>query len=197
MRLFVALDIPEDIRERIAQFQHGLEALAPDVRWVGTASFHVTLKFIGEVPNEHLDGYKKTLTDVRSQRFPVSFRDYGFFPTPRSARVLWVGIEAPEDWQQLAASVDRATHRMGVPREERELKPHLTLARAGSGRPQHGWGDAPNQRFARVHDHLQHLPPPEFGTMAATEFFLYESKLSPRGAQYTKLARFPLEDSAL
>jgi 2'-5' RNA ligase len=197
MRLFVALDIPQDIRERIAQFQHGLQSLAPDVRWVGTETFHVTLKFIGEVPHEHLDGYKKALADVRSQRFPVSFREYGFFPTARSARVFWVGIEAPEDLQQLATSVDHATHRMGIAREERELKPHLTLARAGSGRPQHGHGDSPNQRFARVVQHLQQFPTPEFGTMTATEFFLYESKLSPRGAQYAKVARFALEDSAL
>lgn len=197
MRLFVALDISQDIRERIAQFQRGLAALAPDVRWVGTETFHVTLKFIGEVPHEHLERYKKALAEVRSQRFPVTFRECGFFPTARSARVFWVGIEAPEDLQQLATSVDKATHRMGIAREERELKPHLTLARAGSGRPQHGRGDAPNQRFARVAQHLQQIAPPDFGTMTATEFFLYESKLSPRGAQYTKLARFALEDSAL
>jgi 2'-5' RNA ligase len=167
------------------------------VRWVGTDTFHITLKFIGEVPGEHVDGYKKTLEDVRSQRFPVAFRNYGFFPTAKSARVLWVGIEAPEDLAQLANSVDRATHRMGIAREEHDFKPHLTLARSGSGRPQHGRGDATNQRFARVHQHLQQFPAPDFGTMTATEFFLYESKLSPRGAQYTKLARFALEDSAL
>jgi 2'-5' RNA ligase len=197
MRLFVALDIPQEIRTRIAQFQHGLQALAPDVRWVNTESFHITLKFIGEVPSDQLDGFKNALAQVKGVPFDVAFRGYGFFPTARSARVLWAGIEAPESLQRLAASVDEATHTMGVAREERELKPHLTLARSGSGRPQRGKGDAPNQRFARVHKHLEQVAPPEFGTMTATEFFLYESKLSPRGAQYTKLARFPLEDLAM
>jgi RNA 2',3'-cyclic 3'-phosphodiesterase len=195
MRLFVALDIPEEIRGRIARFQEGLKAVAPDVRWVSTESFHVTLKFIGEAPGDHVDGYKHALNDVRSQRFEVSFRGYGFFPTARSARVLWVGIEAPEDLAQLAQSVDRATHRMGIAREEHEFKPHLTLARAGSGRPQKSSTEGPNRRFERAAKHLEHLAQPEFGTMTATEFFLYESKLSPRGAQYTKLARFSLEDS--
>jgi 2'-5' RNA ligase len=195
MRLFVALDIPEAIRTRIAQFQRGLQALAPDVRWVSTESFHITLKFIGEVPAAQLDAFKNALTRVKACPFNVAFRGYGFFPTARSARVLWVGIEAPQQLQQLATSVDQATHTLGIPREERELKPHLTLARSGSGRPQRGKGDAPNQRFARVHQHLEKAPAPDFGTMTATEFFLYESKLSPRGAQYTKLGRFPLEDS--
>jgi RNA 2',3'-cyclic 3'-phosphodiesterase len=193
MRLFVALDIPQEIRERIAQFQTGLKALAPDVRWVSTESFHVTLKFIGEVAPEQLDGFKKALAEVRSERFDVTFRNYGFFPNPRSARVLWVGIEAPEELAQLASAVDVATQTMGIAREEHAFTPHLTLARSGSGRPQRGRGDAANQRFARVSEHLQQFPAPEFGTMTATEFFLYESKLSPRGAQYTKLARFALE----
>jgi 2'-5' RNA ligase len=192
MRLFVALDIPAEIRERIAKFQTGLMALAPDVRWVSTESFHITLKFIGEVDSAKLDGFKKVLTQVRSSPFDVTFRDYGFFPSAKSARVLWVGIEAPEEFTKLAIAVDDATHSMGIPREARDPKPHLTLARSGSGRPQRGRDDKPNQRFERVHQHLQQLAAPEFGTMTATEFFVYESKLSPRGAQYTKLARFEM-----
>jgi RNA 2',3'-cyclic 3'-phosphodiesterase len=197
MRLFVALDIPQEIRDTIAKFQTGLKALAPDVRWVSTESFHITLKFIGEVPNQQLDGFKKALANVRASQFSVTFRGYGFFPSAKSARVLWIGIEAPPELPQLATAVDRATHTIGIPLEDRELTAHLTLARAGSGRPQRGREDNPNQRFARVHQHLQQFAAPEFGTMTATEFFLYESKLSPRGAQYTKLARFPLGDSPL
>jgi 2'-5' RNA ligase len=193
MRLFIALDIPQQIRDRIAQFQSGLKALAPEPRWVSTESFHITLKFIGELPSEKIEGLKQALAQVHSQTFDVAFRNYGFFPNARSARVLWVGIEAPELLPQLAAAVDAATHTLGIPREEHELKPHLTLARSGSGRPQRGRNDSPNQRFARVDQHLQQFPAPDFGTMTATEFFLYESKLSPRGAQYTKLARFPLK----
>lgn len=197
MRLFVALDIPDEIRQRIARFQDRLKALAPEVRWVSTESFHVTLKFIGEVPAEHVGDFKQALNDVRSSPFEVSFRGYGFFPTTRSARVLWVGIDAPAGLTDLAASVDRATHRLGISREEHELKPHLTLARAGSGKPQRTSADPPNRRFERIAKHLEQVSQPDFGTMAATEFFLFESRLSPRGAQYTKLARFALEEAGL
>src|ERR1700760_626739 len=161
MRLFAALDIPQDIRERIEHFQRGLQVLAPDMRWVSAASFHVTLKFIGEAPADKLEAFRQALAQVHSQPFDVTFRNYGFFPNPRSARVLWVGIEAPDALPQLARAVDAATHTMGVPLEEHDFKPHLTLARSGSGRPQRGRDDSPNQRFARVAQHLQPLAPPE------------------------------------
>jgi 2'-5' RNA ligase len=89
---------------------------------------------------------------------------------------------------------------LGMPSEERTFSPHLTLARGGhsrhprgsSGNPHRLPGDKPNRSFIRLQNKLAQLPSPEFGTMSATAFFLYESKLTSSGAQYTKLAEFPL-----
>lgn len=190
MRLFVALDIDEDIRQRIGRFVDGVRGFAPDVRFVGPESFHITLKFLGKT--EKVEAIKAALHDVRGQEFPVSFRSYGFFPGPKYARVFWAGIHAGPELQEVATAVDRAMSPLGFEREKGPYRPHLTLARSGSGRPGKLRGDRPNTIFAGLNYKLSQLPPPEFGTMTAREFYLYESKLSPRGAQYFKLEKYPL-----
>ncbi len=193
MRLFVAIDIPDEIRQRIARYVEGVRGFAPDARWVKPDTFHVTLKFLGETKPETVDELKRALSEIRHDKFDIHFANSGFFPTARNARVFWAGVEAPEFLPQLAAKVDESCSRFGFERERNELKPHLTLARAGrsSGNP-HQRGGAPYPVFKLLADRIAPMPAPEFGTMTAQAFFLYESKLSPGGAQYTKIARFQL-----
>ena len=193
MRLFVALDIDDAIRERLTRFLEGVQGFAPDVRWARPESLHITLKFIGEQPAEKLDLIKQALHAIHNDisQIEISFRGYGFFPTVKSPRVFWVGIKSGEQLGVLAKSVDLTLGDLRIPEETRAFSPHLTLARSGSGRPQRGAGDRPNKKFQRLQEKLTAMPPLEFGTMTAREFFLYESKLSPAGARYTKLERFP------
>jgi len=192
MRLFLALDIDPSIRGRIAQFMDGVRGFAPDARWVSAESLHVTLKFIGEWPAERLDELKEAIAGVRSQPAEIKFSGTGFFPTPKSARVFWIGIQAGPELASLAEAVDAATSALGVESEKRAFAPHLTLARTGSGRPQRVSSDRTSPSFRRLQEKLVAMPAPAFGTMSPREFFLYESKLSPKGAVYTKLASFPL-----
>ena len=193
MRIFVGLDIDPAIRERMTRYLDGVREFAPDARWVKPESFHVTLKFIGEQKPERGEQIKRELATVHAQPFEISFRGIGFFPNPRSPRVFWLGIEAGEQLPQFARSVDEAVARTGVPRETSDYRPHLTLARSGSGRPHPMPGDRPSPPLRRLGEKLEGKPAPDFGTMTAREFFLYESKLSPSGARYTKIARFPLD----
>jgi len=195
MRLFVALDIDDSIRERIARFSEGVSPFAPDARWVKPESLHVTLKFIGEQPDASLSSIKQALATVNGSAVEIQFRGYGFFPTIKAARVFWVGMQAGPELAALAAAVDQATATLGVPREERAFSPHLTLARGagGSGSPRRLKGDGANRAFHRLQEKLSARPAPEFGTMTAREFFLYQSQLSPKGSKYTKLERFALQ----
>jgi 2'-5' RNA ligase len=197
MRIFVALDIDSDIRERIARFMQGVRGFAPDAKWVGPETFHVTLKFIGEQSPEQVERIKRALREVKAAPFSVGFSGSGFFPNARSARVFWAGIHADQSLASLAEAVDRATATTGIPREQHGFKPHLTLARArnASGSPHQSLSRSSRSPFMRVEEKLQGLTEPDFGTMTATEFFLYESKLSPKGATYTKLERFPFRDA--
>jgi len=202
MRLFIALDIDDAIRKRIVRFMEGVSGFAPDARWARPESLHVTLKFIGEQPEPMLEEIRRALGTVEAGEVTLQFRGYGFFPTTKAPRVFWIGIEAGPELATLAAAVDQQTARLGIPKEERAFSPHLTLARGGargatsSGSPRWRKGDGPNRSFQRLHEKLAALPTPEFGTMTAHEFFLYQSQVSPGGSKYTKLARFDLRPRA-
>lgn len=194
MRLFVALDIDDAIRGRIARFLDGVRGFAPDARWARPESLHVTLKFIGEKPEEEVEQIKHALQTIASDAFEVSFLGYGFFPGALAPRVFWLGIETGPKLSSLAAMVDDRLASLDIAKEEHAFTPHLTLARGGggSGSPRKQKADRTNRSFQHLQERLAALPAPEFGTMTVREFFLYRSQLSPGGSKYTKLAGFEL-----
>src|SRR6267143_789717 len=100
MRIFIALDIDDDIRERIARFVEGAHGFAPEARWVRPESLHVTLKFVGERSPEDVERIKHVLQTVKTGPVEIRFRGYGFFPSAKAPRAFWVGIAAG---QQLAS----------------------------------------------------------------------------------------------
>ncbi len=193
MRVFVALDIDDAIRARLEQFLDGVRGFAPEARWVRPESMHVTLKFIGEKSSEAVDQIKQALGAIRAGVVEISLRGHGFFPTTKAPRVFWIGIAAGPQLAALAKLVDEAAAGLGVPREEHEFSPHLTLARRGSGAPQLHPGDRTSPVFLRLQEKLAVMRPLEFGTMTAREFFLYQSQPMAGGARYTRIARFGLE----
>jgi 2'-5' RNA ligase len=194
MRLFVALDIDDSIRGRIARFLDGVCEFAPDARWARPESLHVTLKFIGEQAGEDVVKIKQVLETIAAEQFEVNFRGYGFFPGASAPRVFWIGVDGGTRLASLAASVDDTLAQFGIPKEEHAFNAHLTLARGGrgSGSPHRQKSDRANSSFSRLQERLTALPAPEFGTMAAREFFLYQSQTLPGGSKYTKLAGFAL-----
>ena len=195
MRLFLALDLSDAIRDRISTFLDGVRPFAPDARWMPLDSLHVTLKFIGEYPNDALDQLKHSLSTITARPPQIHVRGYGFFPTAKSARVFWIGIDAGPELAALAARIDATTATLGIAKEDRPYSPHLTLARGSgaSGSPRRHKQDRPNRTFQHLQEKLAALPQPEFGIMTPREFFLYQSRLSPKGSTYTKLSAFPLE----
>ncbi len=184
MRTFIAIDITPEIREQIANFIEGNRNALTGARWVRPEGVHITLKFLGEISAEQKQSVEAALGRVRAAPFDLTVRGLGFFPSEQRPRVFWVGIEAGEALSLLASAIDDAVFPLGFEKEKRAFTPHLTMARldpaAKTGNPA-----SAAQRFMERRQ-------PNFGTMTASEFFLFQSKLSPRGAQYTKLARFPL-----
>jgi 2'-5' RNA ligase len=200
MRLFVALDIPDLVRNRIQGFVEGVSAFAPSARWIRPESLHVTLKFIGEQSDSSLGKINSELSNVKGQPLNIVFQGCGFYPNANRPRIFWLGVEAGPELASLAISIDESLAKIGIPKETHLYSPHLTLARCGSGAP-HLKQDGPRSgrprtksegRFDKLQQKLQALAPPEFGTMTAHEFFLYESRTSASGAVYTKLANFEL-----
>jgi 2'-5' RNA ligase len=195
MRIFIALDIDDSIRERIARYVKGLEGFAPDARWVRPESMHVTLKFIGEKSDRAVEEIKQTLETIEAEPLELRFCGHGFFPSAKAPRVFCIGIKAGPQLASLAAKVDEKVALLGIPKEEHAFSPHLTLARGsrGSASARLRKEDVPNRNFQRLQEKLSAMPAPEFGTMTAREFFLYQSQLSRGGSRYTKLSAFPLQ----
>ena len=194
MRVFVGIDLDDEIRTKIARLLAGVCGFAPDARWVSPESLHVTLKFIGEQKPEQVAAITERLQLVKGKSAEIRFAGHGFFPTAKAPRVFWIGIQAGPELAELASSVDSARAELQIPREDRPFSPHLTLARGGGGSGSPKWrkGDGPNSAFAELQKRLAAMSELDFGTMTAREFFIYQSQLSPGGSKYTKMQRFPL-----
>ena len=181
MRAFIAIDLPESIRAALRKKQASFRSACPDARWTQAEGIHLTLKFLGEIAEgkvaEVCDGLKKL---DRFEAFTVALKGFGFFPDFRRPRVFWAGVDAPPNLEQLAEQVEVAMSRIGFAREERAFRPHLTLARFRVPRPQ------PNLQTL-----LSQQGEQELGSFQVSEFFLFESKLSPQCAEYRKVERFP------
>ena len=176
MRLFTGLDLPEDV---IGSLRKLLDRLQPAARinWSPPENLHITTKFIGEWPEQRLAELNSALAALEPRApIPVRIRQLGFFPNPRSPRVFWCGIEAP-GLEALAAASDRATAALGVPPETRPFSPHLTLARIKE-----------RLNLQPLLTAIDALPSIDFGRFVADRFFLYQSRLTPKGSVYTKLA---------
>ena len=180
MRLFVALEIPSTVREHLAELVNALRAVSPQTRCVRPENLHVTLKFIGEVPETQLASIRTALAQVRSDRaVTLDFGGLGFFPNERHPRVFWAGIEASPNLKTLAADIEKATETLSIAREQRPFSPHLTLARFEPPR-------LPDQLRTAIQENAGR----EFGSLRTHQFHLIESKLKPSGAEYTTVESF-------
>ncbi len=177
LRLFVALDLTEEIRRRLA----GLAGGVPGARWTEPENLHLTLRFIGEVPEDQAMDIDAALAEVRAPAFPLILDGVGVFGSARRARVLWAGVERSEALAHLQAKVESALVRCGLPAEERKFSPHITLARLK---------DAPADRIGRF---LSDRGLFRAGPMPVEHVTLYRSHLGNGGAVYEALREYPLD----
>jgi len=180
MRVFIAVDLPNDIRKALGDLQAELRPLTETARWVAPESIHITLKFIGEVPDKRIEDIDAALTGLTWKPFTLSVRGVGFFPGTRSPRVFWAGMEAPT-MRGLAEQLDTRMERLGFEKEKRAFRPHITLARA---------------RDTRIDSSLVTAATPyeehDFGSFTVDRVFLFKSTLKPSGSEYEKLKEYPL-----
>jgi 2'-5' RNA ligase len=181
MRLFVALEVPSTVRENLAELLKSLRAVSPQTRWVRPENLHVTLKFIGEVPETKLAAIRTALARVRSdQAVTLDFRGLGYFPNEKHPRVFWAGIEASPNLKTLPGDVEEATKTLGIPQEQRPFSPHLTLARF-----------EPPRLLEKLRSAIRENAARDFGSLRTNQFHLIESKLKSSGAEYTTVESFP------
>ena len=186
MRLFVALEIPDQVRDGFAALIAELRGADSSfsksrARWVRPENLHVTLKFIGHVDAGKLDAIRAALAEVRlDSPVELRFRGLGFFPNGKRPRVFWAGIEASPNLAPLAGEIEARLAKVGISGETREFAPHLTLARFEPPGISDGLSAIAQENVSR-----------EFGAVRTGEFHLLESKTKPSGAEYARLQSFP------
>lgn len=184
LRTFIAVEIPESVRNRIAEFQAELKREPGRVSWTKPENIHLTLKFLGDVDEAEIPQITAALERAVQgiAPFEVEVRTTGGFPSLRRPRVLWVGCaDAEGRLRQLAEQVESELAGIGYRREGRKFSPHLTI-----GRPKTPFIEKIAQRMENT----------EFvgGTMPVREVVVMKSQLHPQGAIYTPLARVALKE---
>ncbi|MBI3185370.1 MAG: RNA 2',3'-cyclic phosphodiesterase [Myxococcales bacterium] len=188
MRLFIAVDLGEELLAKLERETASLRRRAPQAKWVRTEATHLTLAFLGEVDEGRVPELSRALGEVASRHAPFTLRvrGGGAFGNPKKPRVLWLGLRGDEAaLSALQADLQDALEPLGFPPEEREFKPHLTVARAREA------GGEPT--FARLAAELERM---DLGETRVERVALFQSQLTPQGAHYTVLAASPLTASS-
>ena len=176
VRTFICIEIPEAIKERIDELQRDLHGLDARISWVKPENIHLTLKFLGDVPQSRIESVKRAAERAASScsPFEIEAGGAGCFPSPRNPRVLWVGLShLPDELKRLHAKIEDELAREGFPREQKKFSPHLTIGRIRSP-----------QNASLVAEKLiaGGFEPARF---QADEIIVMRSDLSPAGSIYT------------
>ena len=179
IRLFVALELPEEHRLRLRALQGGL----PNVRWTPLDNLHVTMRFIGEVDEHVAADLDRELASIEADAFEARLRGVGHFDSRRMARTLWAGMDLTPPLAALQARVEKAAVRTGLAPERRKFHPHVTLARLKA---------FPLDRLASYMSDFAGFAAPPFTVSA---FTLMSSRMNKDGSIYTAEARYPLRQA--
>ncbi|MBU0909896.1 MAG: RNA 2',3'-cyclic phosphodiesterase [Proteobacteria bacterium] len=179
IRLFVAVDLPENIKDELGRICFGL----PGAKWVPPDQLHLTLRFIGEVDGGLFREIREDLENVEAKGFPMRLQGLGYFPPRKEPRVLWVGMEKSELLLQLRKRVDRQLTQLGIPAEKRNFSPHITIARLR---------ETPLVRLTNFLSGNALFSLPEF---QVDSFYLYSSVLTPKGAIHQQEGAYSLAET--
>lgn len=182
-RAFVAIDIDEVVRQKLVAAQQKLAITGADLKLVEAPNIHVTMKFLGEIPDEKIGPVSEALSRAAAGigPFDIGIGEIGVFPNLNYIRVVWAGVtEGRDEIIGLQQKIDRELQPLGFPRE-RDFVPHLTLARVRTAKHK--------ERLATF---IKEMEGAEFGVTRARAVELKQSMLTPKGPVYSTLARTEL-----
>lgn len=187
VRAFIAVALPEGVKLFLKELLAQLRSFGGNVRWTRPEGIHLTLKFLGNVDRSRLPELQKEISRALLPHAAMRLRlaGMGAFPGLNRPRVIWVGINDPQEGLPPAvADLERALERLGFESEKRRFSPHLTLGRVKAGRLGPDLLDAIRQKID--------LSGPSFD---ADHAILFQSILKPSGAEYHPLSRFDFSDA--
>ncbi|TET54435.1 MAG: RNA 2',3'-cyclic phosphodiesterase [Actinobacteria bacterium] len=176
-RLFVAIDFEQKTKKRLEDFTKKLDI--KDARVVPAKNIHITVKFLGYVEESILPEIKKVLSSIANKHGPfnVTLDRLGAFPSKRKGRIFWLGSRKNEAANSFADDLDKKFQALGFKLEKRAFKIHLTLARL---KKPINLEKATNAKISSVDQKVSHIS-------------LFESKITPKGAQYRVLEKYYLK----
>ena len=183
MRLFVAVDIENRLKEKISAIIHELQKAHADVKWVGIGQLHITLKFLGELREPDVKEIVKRLETIANgfPQFQMGLQGVGFFGNEKYVRTVWIGVQQGN--QELAQMMKLCEQELGqFKKGDYEPKPHLTIGRVAAGR----------NRDALLRG-IQNQENREIGTMPVRQLVLKQSVLTSTGPVYTDLQTFSIK----
>ena len=127
MRLFVAIELPEDVLDYFYDLQKKIDLGNAKVKWVAKKNIHITLKFIGNVEDNLLDGIKSRLSKVKYNKFSMALSKVGWFPEENSPRVVWIGVDNEKEVINLQKKIDETL--LDILQGEQKFSAHITLGR--------------------------------------------------------------------
>ncbi len=178
MRLFVAVELPEDVRDYLFNLENSLNSQDVKIKWVAKKNIHLTLKFLGYVDDSKVDDVKKRLKDIKHAKFRVALNKLGWFPGGNNIRVIWIDVKPEEDVMRLQKEVDSSL--LDMFSSEQRFYSHLTLGRVKGIRDK-----------AAFLKRLQGVDVRKI-EFDVDEFILVESKLRRDGPIYTVVEKFKL-----
>ncbi len=178
VRLFVAAEIPDDIKDQFAQAQEAIRRSRARLSLVVPEYMHITLKFVGEVEGSRLDPIMEALSAIRMSPFTM---DIGAITlnSPRSPRVVWSDLHDPGACRDLAGRIDTALVPLGIPAESRRFTPHITIVRIKQFHPS-------------IFEEVAAISSFCSGSFPLDRFVLKKSELTPNGPVYTDIREFIL-----
>jgi 2'-5' RNA ligase len=185
MRLFVAIEIPEEIKKLLAEVQEKIKDSGVDAGWTRPEGIHLTLKFLGEVPEPKVPEIMTALSHATKEAtgFRLELVGAGAFPNPKNARVAWIGISGEiGKLTRIQVAVEEAMVALGFKREDRSFTPHLTLGRIKFIRSRDRW--------LKALDGIKDVKLSGFDVRSVS---LMKSELKSSGAVYTELGRVELK----
>ena len=178
-RAFIAIAIPDGIKNQLAGLQSKLKRADADVKWTRPHGIHITLRFMGWLNNDDLEKTKLAITNVAREfsPFDVEVKGSGTFPERGRPRVVWTGISHGEkELQAVAARLDQELIKNDLGPADRPFRGHLTLGRVKTGK-----------NINKLVEYLEKEGTISFGAFSANSICLFKSDLRPDGAIYTVL----------
>jgi 2'-5' RNA ligase len=184
-RIFVAVDISDEARRRVSEYSNALRREFPNLRvgWEKPEKLHLTLKFLGETGENQLKDLVGIVekTALKISKFRLQISETGVFPSPRNARILWLGVKDEKgSLREISEILESECEKLGFAKEKRNFKSHLTIGRLRE----------PQKSNEIAQKHLQNgFEPVEF---EVSEIVIYESKLQPAGSVYSAVSKYKL-----